>query len=55
MHQVIQHTGLCICLYEILKYSDGLIGHGTGIVNVNGMQPCFLDAFTPRKTFAHAL
>ena len=34
--QVIQEIGLCICLYDILSASDGLIGHGTGIVNVNG-------------------
>ena len=34
--QVIQKIGLCICLYDILKASDGLIGHGTGIVHVNG-------------------
>ena len=30
-----QKVGLCICLYDILKASDGLIGHGTGNVNVN--------------------
>ena len=34
--QVIQKIGLCICLYDLLKASEGLIGHGTGIVNVNG-------------------
>ena len=34
--QVIQKIGLCICVYDILDASDGLIGHGTGIVNVNG-------------------
>lgn len=34
--QVIQKIGLCICIYDILNASDGLIGHGTGIVNVNG-------------------
>ena len=34
--QVIQKIGLCICVYDILTASDGLIGHGTGIVNVNG-------------------
>ena len=36
--QVIQKIGLCICVYDILSASDGLIGHGTGIVNVNGVQ-----------------
>ncbi|TKA63597.1 hypothetical protein B0A49_04671 [Cryomyces minteri] len=34
-NKVIQRIGLCICLYDILKSSEGLIGHGTGIVNVN--------------------
>lgn len=34
--QVIQKIGLCVCVYDILNASDGLIGHGTGIVNVNG-------------------
>ncbi|KAI4237190.1 MAG: hypothetical protein L6R40_005968 [Gallowayella cf. fulva] len=33
--KVIQKIGLCICVYDILSASDGLIGHGTGIVNVN--------------------
>ena len=35
--QVVQEIGLCICVYDILKASDGLIGHGSGLVNVNGM------------------
>ncbi|KAL1651408.1 DNA-directed RNA polymerase III complex subunit Rpc25 [Diplodia intermedia] len=35
-NKVIQEVGLCICLRDILKSSEGLIGHGTGIVNVNG-------------------
>ncbi|KAI9838681.1 MAG: hypothetical protein M1819_004995 [Sarea resinae] len=34
-NKVIQKIGLCICLYDILKASEGLIGHRTGIVNVN--------------------
>ncbi|KAL9585666.1 MAG: hypothetical protein Q9212_001403 [Teloschistes hypoglaucus] len=33
--KVVQKIGLCICVYDILTASDGLIGHGTGIVNVN--------------------
>ena len=33
---MIQRIGLCICLYDILWTSEGLIGHGTGLVNVNG-------------------
>ncbi|KAL9022644.1 MAG: hypothetical protein Q9185_000222 [Variospora sp. 1 TL-2023] len=35
-NKVIQRIGLCVCVYDILTTSDGLIGHGTGIVNVNG-------------------
>lgn len=34
--QVVQKIGLCICMYDLLKVSDGLIGHGDGFVNVNG-------------------
>ncbi|CAD6593203.1 MAG: DNA-directed RNA polymerase III subunit rpc25 [Alectoria sarmentosa] len=34
-NKVIQKIGLCICMYDILNASDGLIGHGTGILNVN--------------------
>ena len=37
MVQVIQKTGLGICFYDLLKSSQGLIGHdNTGTVNVNG-------------------
>jgi hypothetical protein len=25
-----------MCMYDLLKVSDGLIGHGDGMVNVNG-------------------
>ena len=35
--QVIQKIGLGICFYDLLKASEGQIGHdNTGIVNVNG-------------------
>ncbi|KAG9237125.1 RNA polymerase III subunit Rpc25-domain-containing protein [Amylocarpus encephaloides] len=34
-NRVIQKIGLCICLYDLLSASEGLIGHGTGLVNVN--------------------
>jgi DNA-directed RNA polymerase III subunit RPC8 len=34
-NKVIQGIGLCICFYDLLESSDGLIGHGTGLVNVN--------------------
>ena len=36
-NKVIQKIGLCICLYDLLFASEGLIGHGTGLINVNGM------------------
>jgi DNA-directed RNA polymerase III subunit RPC8 len=35
-NKVIQKIGLCICLWDVLWTSEGLIGHGTGLVNVNG-------------------
>lgn len=35
---MIQNVGLCIGFYDLLESSDGLIGHGTGLVNVNGMR-----------------
>ncbi|KAF2634693.1 hypothetical protein P280DRAFT_463189 [Massarina eburnea CBS 473.64] len=34
-NKVIQNIGLCLCLWDILQTSEGLIGHGTGLVNVN--------------------
>ncbi|KAK2749758.1 DNA-directed RNA polymerase III subunit rpc25 [Onygenales sp. PD_40] len=34
-NKVIQNVGLCIGFYDLLESSDGLIGHGTGLVNVN--------------------
>jgi DNA-directed RNA polymerase III subunit RPC8 len=35
--QVIQHIGLCICLWDLLKASEGLISQaGAKGVNVNG-------------------
>jgi len=34
-NKVIQKIGLCICLYDLLDASEGLIGHGNGLVNVN--------------------
>lgn len=37
MLQVVQKIGLCICLWDILWTSEGLIGQGDGFVNVNGM------------------
>lgn len=34
-NKVIQKIGLCICLYDLLWTSEGLIGHGNGLVNAN--------------------
>ncbi|PHH81307.1 hypothetical protein CDD82_1051 [Ophiocordyceps australis] len=34
-NKVIQKIGLCISLYDLLWSSEGLIGHGNGLVNVN--------------------
>ncbi|KAJ5975255.1 DNA-directed rna polymerase III 25 kd polypeptide [Penicillium waksmanii] len=34
-NKVIQKVGLCVSFYDLLESSDGLIGHGTGLVNVN--------------------
>ncbi|GLI80606.1 DNA-directed RNA polymerase III complex subunit Rpc25 [Penicillium ochrochloron] len=34
-NKVIQKIGLCVSFYDLLESSDGLIGHGTGLVNVN--------------------
>ncbi|EFR02068.1 DNA-directed RNA polymerase III polypeptide [Nannizzia gypsea CBS 118893] len=34
-NKVIQNVGLCVAFYDLLESSDGLIGHGTGLVNVN--------------------
>ncbi|KAF2751022.1 hypothetical protein M011DRAFT_464816 [Sporormia fimetaria CBS 119925] len=33
--RIIQNIGLGICLYDLLDTSEGLIGHGTGLVNVD--------------------
>lgn len=35
--KVIQKVGLCICLYDLQWASEGLIGHGEGSANVNGI------------------
>ncbi|ROW01390.1 hypothetical protein VPNG_07596 [Cytospora leucostoma] len=34
-NKVIQKIGLCICLYDLLWASEGLISQGTGSANVN--------------------
>jgi DNA-directed RNA polymerase III subunit RPC8 len=35
-NKVVPKIGLCVSMYDILKTSDGLIGHGTGNANVKG-------------------
>ncbi|KAF2106697.1 DNA-directed RNA polymeras-like protein III 25 kDa polypeptide [Lophiotrema nucula] len=34
-NKVVLNIGLCICMWDLLSSSEGLIGHGTGLVNVN--------------------
>ncbi|KAF2253118.1 DNA-directed RNA polymeras-like protein III 25 kDa polypeptide [Trematosphaeria pertusa] len=34
-NKIIQKVGLCLCMWDLLQTSEGLIGHGTGLVNVN--------------------
>lgn len=36
--KVLQQVGLCICFWDLLKVSDGMISHGDGMVNINGGQ-----------------
>jgi len=33
-NKVIQKVGLCICFYDLLTATEGLIGHGSGVINV---------------------
>ena len=35
-NKIIQKIGLCICIYDVLWTSEGLIGHGDGLVNISG-------------------
>jgi len=48
-NRVIQKIGLCVCMYDLLSASEGLIGHGTGLVNVNGMCAVFKGALGRNK------
>ncbi|KAI5789112.1 RNA polymerase III subunit Rpc25-domain-containing protein [Geopyxis carbonaria] len=34
-NKVVYNVGLCICLYDILKVSEGMVGHGSGSAHVN--------------------
>ncbi|KAF2196883.1 DNA-directed RNA polymerase III polypeptide, partial [Delitschia confertaspora ATCC 74209] len=44
-NKVLQKVGLCICMWDLLEASEGLIGHGTGLVNVN--VECRMVVFRP--------
>lgn len=35
-NKVVYNVGLCICLWDILKVSEGMVGHGSGSAHVNG-------------------
>ena len=35
-NKIVPGVGLCIALWDLLTATEGLIGHGTGLVNVNG-------------------
>ena len=50
-NKVIQKIGLCICLYDLLSASDGLIGHGDGLVNVNGTTYLLFSIYYPASSF----
>jgi len=34
-NRVLQQVGLCVCFWDLVKISDGLISQGDGMVNVN--------------------
>ncbi|KAJ4372018.1 DNA-directed RNA polymerase III complex subunit Rpc25 [Neocucurbitaria cava] len=34
-NKIVPGIGLCICMWDLLSATEGLIGHGTGLVNVN--------------------
>lgn len=34
-NKVVHKVGLCVCMWDLLKASDGMIGFGTGNINVN--------------------
>ncbi|KAF2009792.1 DNA-directed RNA polymerase III, partial [Aaosphaeria arxii CBS 175.79] len=40
-NRIIQNIGLCVCLWDVSESTEGLIGHGTGLVNVNGKMVVF--------------
>lgn len=42
---MVQKVGLFICLWDVTWTSEGQIGHGTGLVNVNGKIIIFFICF----------
>ncbi|KAL7275558.1 DNA-directed RNA polymerase III complex subunit Rpc25 [Rhizina undulata] len=34
-NKVVYNVGLCICLFDILEVSEGMVGHGSGCAHVN--------------------
>jgi DNA-directed RNA polymerase III subunit RPC8 len=34
-NKIVPGIGLCICMWDLISSTEGLIGHGTGLVNVN--------------------
>ena len=45
-NKIVPNVGLCICLWDLLSATEGLIGHGTGLVNVNGWSTHPLSFFS---------
>ncbi|KAI9709322.1 MAG: DNA-directed RNA polymerase III subunit rpc25 [Bogoriella megaspora] len=46
-NKVIHKVGLVICFFDLVKASDGLIGNGTGLVNVVVSMRFFEDIWVP--------
>jgi DNA-directed RNA polymerase III subunit RPC8 len=34
-NRIVPGIGLCLCMWDLVSATEGLIGHGTGLVNVN--------------------
>ncbi|KAL1795211.1 hypothetical protein ACET3X_007027 [Alternaria dauci] len=34
-NRIVPGIGLCLCMWDLISATEGLIGHGTGLVNVN--------------------
>jgi hypothetical protein len=55
-NKIVPGVGLCIALWDLLTATEGLIGHGTGLVNVNGMylESTVLELFSEIKQSSFA-